>query len=106
MSDELQLQFDVHERPDSGLLGRVAVAAFADLAHAIGGTAQPLTGERLRFLGDAGLGVRAEHRVGDTRFVTRLDLPLWVSRPELAHDRAAGDGELAARWTFSFEPAW
>ena len=51
---------------------------------------QPLTGNRLRFVGDAGIGIRAEHRIGDTRFVTRFDLPLFVSRPELAQDRSPG----------------
>ena len=39
------------------------------------------------FLGDAGLGLRADHRIGDTRFTTRFDFPLYVSRPELAQDR-------------------
>jgi hypothetical protein len=67
---------------------------------------QPLTGDRIRFLMDAGLGLRAEHRIGDTRFTTRFDVPLYVSRPELAQDRQAGDNELEFRWTFSFEPAF
>ena len=49
--------------------------------------------DRIRFLGDAGIGIRADHRIGDTRFVTRFDLPLWFSRPEVAHDRSPGDDE-------------
>jgi hypothetical protein len=49
--------------------------------------------------------MRAEHRIGDTRFVTRFDLPLFVSRPLLAQDRSPGDDQFAFRWVFSFQPA-
>jgi hypothetical protein len=35
--------------------------------------------------------------------MTRLDLPLYLSRPEAAHDRSAGDEEVEFRWTFSWE---
>ena len=91
-------------RPKAALFSRVALAAFTDLAHGIGQGAGTLPGGTLRFIGDAGVGLRAEHRIGDTRFVTRFDLPLWVSRPELAQDAEAGDGELAFRWVFSFQP--
>jgi hypothetical protein len=100
----LELERTVLARPMAKLFQRVALAAFTDLAHGIGGAAQPLTGDRLRFLADAGIGLRAEHRIGDTDFMTRLDVPLYVSRPELAQDRTPGDDELEFRWTFSFEP--
>ena len=102
----LELDRTLVSRPAARLFSRVALAAFTDLAHAIGGEAQPLTGNRLRFLGDAGLGLRADHRIGDTRFTTRIDFPLYVSRPELAQDPTSGDNELDIRWTFSFEPAF
>jgi hypothetical protein len=102
----LELDQAVWSRPSGRLFNRVAVAAFTDLSHAIGSSTQPVTGERIRFLADAGLGLRAEHRVGDTRFTTRFDFPLYVSRPELAQDRDAGDGEVEFRWTFSFAPAF
>jgi hypothetical protein len=82
----------------------LALAAFTDVAHAFGGAAQPLTGDRIRFLADAGIGVRADHQIGDTRFTTRLDLPLYVSRPEFSVDPAVD--ELDFRWVFSFEPAF
>jgi peptidase M1-like protein len=102
----LELERTLLARPDARLFNRVALAAFADLSHAIGGSAQPLTGDRIRFLGDAGVGFRTDHRIGDTRFTTRIDLPFLVSRPELAQDRDPGDDELEFRWTFSFEPAF
>jgi hypothetical protein len=91
-------------RPTKRLFSRVSVAAFTDLAHGIGEDDGALPGGRLRFIGDAGVGLRAEHRIGDTHFVTRFDLPLWVSRPELAQDAAPDDDELAFRWVFSFQP--
>ena len=101
----VELERSLVVRPRARLFSRVALAAFGDAAHAIGGSVQPLLGDRLRFIGDAGIGLRAEHRIGDTRFVTRFDLPLWVNRPALAQDAAPGDDPFAFRWVFSFQPA-
>ncbi|MGZ8391632.1 MAG: M1 family aminopeptidase, partial [Gemmatimonadales bacterium] len=101
----LELDQTVVARPSARLFNRISIALFTDLAHAIGGPPQPLTGAQINFLGDAGLGLRADHRIGDTRFTTRLDLPLYVSQPELAQDRP-GDDQVEFRWTFSFEPAF
>jgi hypothetical protein len=91
-------------RPKARLFSRVALAAFTDLARGFQDEEDAPSSGRIRFLGDAGVGVRAEHRIGDTRFVTRFDLPLWVSRPELAQDRSPGDDDVAFRWVVSFEP--
>jgi hypothetical protein len=101
----LELERTLVTRPNARLFSRVALAAFSDLGHEIGGSAQAATGERLRFVADGGIGLRAEHRIGDTRFVTRFDLPLFVNKPELAQDRSPGDDQLAFRWVFSFQPA-
>jgi hypothetical protein len=103
---DLELERTLLTRPRARLFKRLTLAAFGDLAQGIGGSAQPLLGERIRLLGDVGVGLRAEHRIGDTRFITRLDLPLYVSRPGLAQDRAPGDDPLAFRWLFSFQPAF
>jgi len=100
----VELERSVLSRPKSRLFSRVSLAAFTDLAQGIG-ESTPLTGDPLRFIGDAGVGLRAEHRIGDTRFVTRFDVPLWVSRPELAQDASPDDDEVAFRWVFSFQPA-
>jgi hypothetical protein len=102
----LELEQSILPRPGAKLFRGIALAAFTDLSQAIGGSAQPLTGNRIRFLADAGLGFRARHRIGDTEFSTRFDFPLFVSRPELAQDREPGDEELEFRWTFSFEEAF
>lgn len=98
-----ELELAVRKRPAPGLLGRVAVAAFADLAFADGDL--DLGGGRLRSVGDAGLGLRVTHRLGDTRFMTRLDFPLWVSRPALAADTGP-DRRFGFRWAVSFDPSW
>ncbi|HMH57322.1 MAG TPA: hypothetical protein VK535_13775, partial [Gemmatimonadales bacterium] len=102
----LEVERTLVSHPDARLFNRIALAVFTDVSHTLGGSVQPLTGDRIRFLMDAGLGVRAEHRIGDTRFTTRFDLPLYVSRPELAQDRNPGDDKFEFRWTFSFEPAF
>jgi hypothetical protein len=103
---DVELERTLLTRRESRLFNRIGIAAFGDLSHAIGGAAQASLSDRIRFLGDAGVGIRADHRIGDTRFVTRIDLPLWFSRPEVAHDRSPDDGELAFRWVFSFQPAF
>jgi hypothetical protein len=102
---DLELERTMVSRPQSRLFSRVALAGFTDLAHAIRDGAVTRPGAPLRFIGDAGVGLRAEHRIGDTRFVTRFDLPLWVSRPGLAQDASPGDRRVAFRWLFSFQPA-
>jgi hypothetical protein len=91
---------------EARLFRRVSLAGFTDWGYGLGSAVEPLTGDRIRFLGDAGIGIRAEHRIGDTQFVTRFDVPLFVSRPELAQDRGAGDDKFEFRWTFSFEPSF
>ncbi|HEU5304077.1 MAG TPA: M1 family metallopeptidase [Gemmatimonadales bacterium] len=99
----LELDRTLLSRPSARLFNRIGMAVFTDLAQAIDGEVQPLSGDRLRFLADAGLGLRADHRIGDTRFTTRFDFPFYVNRPELAQDRGTGDGKLEFRWTFSFQ---
>jgi Peptidase family M1 domain len=102
----LEVERTLVTHPEARLFNRIALAAFTDVSHTLGRSVQPLTGDRVRFLVDAGLGLRAEHRIGDTRFTTRFDVPLYVSRPELAQDRNPGDDKFEFRWTFSFEPAF
>jgi hypothetical protein len=97
----LELDQTVLARPTARLFSRIGVAAFGDLAHAFDAVTETLGSG---FLGDAGIGLRAEHRIGDTRFTTRFDVPLYVSRPELSVD--PGDDEIDFRWVFSFEPAF
>ena len=97
----LELDQTLLARPEARLFNRIGLAAFGDLAHTFYGTSATLPSG---FLGDAGIGLRADHRIGDTRFTTRLDLPLFVSRSELSV-RPSGD-DFDFRWVFSFEPAF
>ncbi len=100
-----ELERTLVSRPQKRLFRRVALAAFGDAGHAIrdGVTGR---GDRLEFLADAGVGLRAEHRIGETSFTTRLDLPLLVSRPLLAQDTDPGNERAGFRWQFSFSPAF
>ena len=102
----VELERTLVRRAEGRLFNRVSLAAFGDGARVIAAAAEPVAGDRLRWVADAGIGVRAEHQIGDTRFVTRFDFPLYVSEPLLAHDRAAGDDAVAFRWTFGFAPSW
>jgi hypothetical protein len=101
----LELEGTVLARPQARLFNRVGIALFSDLAQGLGGPVEPRLGDRLGFVGDAGIGLRVDHRIGDTRFTTRFDFPIYLSRPELAHGAEPGDEDMEFRWTFSFEPA-
>jgi hypothetical protein len=105
LNAELERALLTRER---ALFSRVALAAFGDIAMADAPLAASTLGSAdLNLFGDAGIGIRAEHRIGQTRFVTRVDFPLFVSRANLAQDRGgAGDGQARFRWLFSFQPAF
>jgi hypothetical protein len=96
----LELEREVLSRRDAKLFRRIALAGFSDVGHAFGD--DPTT----RFLADLGLGIRADHRIGQTRFTTRADFPLYVSRPVEAQDTDPGSDRVGFRWTFSFTPAF
>ena len=90
----------VVERPTRRALTSVSLAAFADAAlldRAALGRGAAL---------DAGVGIRAAHRIGPTRFVTRADFPILVARPRAAVAGAAGDGAFKFRWVWSLEEAF
>ena len=100
----LELAARLYSRRSAGPFRSVSLALFGDGAVGDGDLADPLTGHA-RVTGDAGIGIRAEHRIGQTSFQTRVDFPLWVEREELADDRDTLK-PLAFRWLFSFEPAF
>ncbi len=87
------------ERPGRRFVSSLSVVGFADAAildpRALGRDAAA----------DAGLGVRATHRIGPTRFVTRVDFPLYVTRPALAVGGAPADARLKFRVVWSLEEA-
>jgi hypothetical protein len=102
----VELDRTLVRRRNARLFSRVSLAAFGDAGQGIGGVPDAILGAPLRFLADAGVGVRAEHRIGQTRVTMRADLPIWVSKPALAQDRHPGTKPAGFRWTFSFEPSW
>ncbi len=55
---------------------------------------------------DAGVGLRAWHRIGPTRFVTRLDLPLYVNPVRASVAVRAGDRSWKLRAVWSLEEAF
>ncbi len=89
----------VYFRPPGRLIGEVRLAVFGDLAVGNGDLTQ--AGHRADLVGDAGIGIRLRHHIGDTFFTSRLDLPLYTNREDLA---AMGrDGAFRFRWVVSFE---
>ena len=101
-----ELERVLRSAPRATLFSRVAVAAFGDAGHAISDGTILRDIPKVGFLADAGVGLRAEHRIGDTRIITRVDFPLYVSRPELAQDTHPGTDRVGFRWQFSFGAAF
>ncbi|HKV74247.1 MAG TPA: M1 family metallopeptidase [Gemmatimonadales bacterium] len=102
-----ELEWNAFDQKGKGkLFRRIDLAAFGDAALANGDVAAVQGETGLKFAGDAGLGVRMAHRIGQTDFVTRFDVPLYVSRPELGVDGAHAGEQIRFRWVFSFEQAW
>jgi hypothetical protein len=96
----LELERAVVNRPQARLFRRVALASFGDAGGLFGGAGEE------HFLIDLGLGLRAEHQIGETSFVTRADFPLFVNQPDLAQDTHPGSDRAGFRWSFSFTPAF
>ncbi len=98
----VELERTVLRRPRAGLFNRVSLAAFGDGALSDAGLLPGAGPENLNAFGDAGVGLRIGHRLGQTNFVTRFDLPVFVSRPLLAQDTHPAN-QVGFRWTFSLE---
>jgi len=102
----VELERTLAFRQKSKLFSRVSVAAFGDAAQGMGGPDQPTTGEALGFVADAGLGVRASHKIGKTAFITRFDFPFYLSEPAYSRNDFATDDAFAFRWLFSVQAAF
>ncbi|HEX5633942.1 MAG TPA: M1 family metallopeptidase [Gemmatimonadales bacterium] len=101
-----ELERTLTQKRGGGLFNRVAVAAFGDAAQGIGEDEQRAAAERVDFIADAGVGIRASHRIGDTPFETRFDFPIWLSEPGFARNEFAREDELDFRWIFSVQAAF
>ena len=83
------------------LFREVRIAGFADAA--LGNGDIPLAGNGASLVADAGVGLRIRHRIAQTSFVTRFDVPILVTRPRLAVDDP--EGSVRFRLIVSFSPA-
>ncbi|MBA2627981.1 MAG: M1 family metallopeptidase [Gemmatimonadales bacterium] len=92
-------------RPRAKLFRQVSLAAFGDFALADGDFSKPPQQTGHRIAGDAGLGIRAAHRIGQTDFVMRFDAPIYVGLSYLAQSLVPGR-HFAWRGSFSFQPAF
>ncbi|MDX2057742.1 MAG: M1 family metallopeptidase [Gemmatimonadales bacterium] len=93
----------VFRRARPGLFQDVRVAAFGDLAVTDGFFSFAGSGT---VAGDAGVGIRFSHTLGQTNFVTRFDVPLFVSHPDRSVGGAVGDGKLGLRWIVAVSPSF
>ena len=100
MAVNLELGRVLLTRERARLFQQVTLAAFGDLGRTFSNPGE----EQVLF--DAGLGLRAAHRIGQTSFTTRADFPLFVNHPALAQDTEPGADRVGFRWSFSFSPAW
>jgi len=55
---------------------------------------------------DGGVGVVSRHALGDLQWTMQLELPLVVSRWDVAADARPGDDRLAFRWQVSLSPSF
>ena len=84
----------------------VALEAFGDGAVVDTLAAPPTRRRSYTPLSDAGVGLVTTHQLGDLSWTMRFDLPVVVSRRELAADRRPGDGSVAFRWLVSLAPGF
>ena len=84
---------------------RLAATAFGDAALVDRRSIEGSTDRGSRALGDAGVGLALRGAVFDRDVRARVDVPVYVSRPELAVGRVAG-GRVDLRLTFSFSDLW
>ena len=85
------------DRPARRLFSTVSLVGFAD-----GAFLDPHTLHRAA-AADAGIGLRASHRIGPTSFITRVDFPLVVSCASCAVGGQPGDNGFKPRAVWSLE---
>jgi hypothetical protein len=80
----------------------VALSAFGDA-----GYVKLNKGDTGEWLVDTGAGFNVRGRLFDKDVITRVDFPVFVTRPELSIDpRHAGRDQLGLRWVVTFNDIW
>jgi hypothetical protein len=100
----VEIDRQIVTRPGASIAREVRVAAFGDLAWTDGFFSLR---SRSDLAADAGVGLRVSHRIGDTDFVTRIDVPLWVSHADRGVGASgASESAFRLRWTVGLGPGW
>ncbi|HUO51119.1 MAG TPA: M1 family aminopeptidase, partial [Gemmatimonadaceae bacterium] len=98
-----QLAYTVVIGRPGTLVPRVQGALFGDGAYASLAGADSSSGT---WIGDAGVSAILRGALYDRAYVLRIDFPVWLSNPELAPGRQAGDARVKLRWTFTVGDLW
>ncbi|HUK63098.1 MAG TPA: hypothetical protein VLV15_07190, partial [Dongiaceae bacterium] len=98
-----QVAYTINAPKPGTLVPVVQGALFADGAYA---SLMGSAAEGGQWLGDAGVSAILHGALYDRGYVLRIDLPIWLTDPELAPGRAAGDERVKLRWTFTVGDLW
>ena len=98
-----EIEQTVFRRPKGKLFREARLAAFGDVAMSNGFFSYNGGG---RVAGDLGVGVRFTHTIGQTTFITRFDVPMFVTHPDRAVGGALGDRRFGFRWTVGVGPGF
>ncbi|MGE0441923.1 MAG: M1 family metallopeptidase [Gemmatimonadales bacterium] len=99
----VELERSVLARPRARLFRDTRVAVFGDVALSDGFLSSSGSGN---VSGDAGIGLRAVHNIGQTTFVTRFDVPLLVSNPDRAIGGPGSGSRGRFRWIVALRPTF
>ena len=88
----------------SGILRRAALVVFGDAALVDSLGVRSVGGNAFTPVSDAGVGIRVGLHIGDLSFPFRLEFPLFVSEPLLAHENVPNQERLGFRWLISLQP--
>ncbi len=91
---------------DSGFFRSAALMVFGDGAWVDTLAVGSYTGNGMTPVSDAGVGARFGLHLGDISFPVRVEFPLFVSEPSLAHERRPSSERLGFRWLISFQPTF
>lgn len=97
-----QLAYTFNAPKAGTLVPRVQGALFGDVAYA------SLAGDSAgaQWLGDAGVSAILKGALYDRPYSLRIDLPIWLTDPELAPGAAASVDRVKLRWTFTVGDLW
>jgi len=99
----LEVERDLVRRP-KGVLRRASLVGFWDAALVDTLAVASSSGNAFKGLTDGGPGLRVWFHLGDVTFPLRVEFPLYVSSPFVAHNRKQGTAFWEFRWLVSLQP--